>query len=183
MITTDNFVILNGPEDGTEFPIVRAPFHIGYDPACAVNVRLDPAVGSIAAHVTAVSDGYRVRRTNGTPVFVDGKRAGKFRSRIVRSGGSVQVGQTLVGVECVPDGLASRSRGMIVESDLAWAARRVVGAMLAVVRALLRWFARVVFRLVKTWWLAAIVIGMLYYFWPRIVYLMRYGWYLVQGGQ
>ena len=67
-----------------------------------------------------------------------------IRSRIVRTGGCVQVGSTLLTLECSPDGLASRSRGMVHESDFAWflrfAGRTIFGALrgtLSVVTALL----------------------------------------------
>ena len=71
----DCFVVINGPEDGTEHPVVRAPFHIGRDPSCAAGVSLDTGVRPFHALVTVVADGYRVRRNDGAPVFVDGKRA------------------------------------------------------------------------------------------------------------
>jgi hypothetical protein len=121
----DAIVVIHGPEDGAEYPIVRAPFYIGSDPSCAVNIRLDEAVRPFHAYVTAVPEGYRVRRFDTEPVYVDGKGTGRFRSRVVRSGGQIQVGNTLLCVECALDGLASRSYGVGTESDLIWAIRRV----------------------------------------------------------
>ncbi|HOE65183.1 MAG TPA: FHA domain-containing protein [Candidatus Hydrogenedentes bacterium] len=117
---TDAFVVINGPEDGAEFPVVRAPLRIGQDIACEIPVRLDSDVRPVHALVTTVSDGYRVRQLDAAPVYVNGKRAGMFRSRIVRSGGIVQVGHTQLAVECVPDGLAARSHGIVSETDLGW---------------------------------------------------------------
>ena len=121
----DCLVVINGPEDGAEFPIARTPIYIGKEPQCAVNLRLDSAIQGYHARVTAVSDGYRIRSIGGAPVFVGGKRVGTLVSRIVRDGEQMQVGNTLMTLECAPDGLASRSRGMPSESDIAWLLRQV----------------------------------------------------------
>lgn len=132
MVSTDSLVVVNGPEDGTEFPIVRAPFEVGRGPECAACVTLDVAVRPQHARVWAVSDGYRVRRTTHCAVYVDGKRAGRFRSRLLREGGTLQVGHTLLALQCAPDGLASRSHGMVLQSDAAcfahWCAGKTLGA-------------------------------------------------------
>jgi hypothetical protein len=139
----DCLIVVNGPEDGAEFPVVRAPFHIGRDSACGANLRLDIAVRPFHALVSVVSDGYRVRRTERAPVYVDGKRAGMIRSRLLRSGGTLQVGDTQLVLECAPDGLASRSHGLVHESDLAWFLRfagrkalRIFTALLSLVMAI-----------------------------------------------
>ena len=169
----DCFVVVNGPEDGTEFPVVRAPFHIGSDVSCAVNVRLDPEVRGVHAQVTVVSDGYRIRRTDEAPVYVDGKRAGIFRSRIVRAGGMVQVGHTLLAVECQPDGLAGRSRGIITESDLAFAVRQGGRGFLHVLRDLLGGLRKLFGHILGNWIAIAVLIGLLYVLWPRFHYTMN----------
>lgn len=124
----DVFSIVNGPEDGTEFPISRSPFHIGSDPRCLVHVALDESVAPHHAYVTVVEDGYRVRAAEASAaLYVDGKRVGGVRSRVVRHGGLIQVGSTLICVECAPDGLASRSRGLVSESDAAYVIRHTLG--------------------------------------------------------
>ncbi len=120
MNLTDVLVVANGPEDGAEFPILRAPFHIGRSHSCEVPIRLDSTVGEVHVLVTAVPDGYRVRRLEAAPVWVDGKRVGMFRSRIARSGSILRVGHTGLVFECAPEGLAARSRGIASDSDLGW---------------------------------------------------------------
>ncbi|HIJ64972.1 MAG TPA: hypothetical protein HPP77_03395 [Candidatus Hydrogenedentes bacterium] len=162
----DCFVVVNGPEDGTEFPIARAPFFIGKDPACAVNVRLDTAVQPIHARCTVVSDGYRIRSKDGSTVLANGKPAGAVRSRIVRSGGWVQVGHTLLVLECSPDGLASRSRGIDTQNDFAWAAREAARKLASVGRGLFRIVVRAAGRLLGSWLGILAVLILLYMFWP-----------------
>ncbi len=120
----DTFEAVNGPEDGTEFPVTRSPVDIGADPGCGIVLQCDRDVQRIHARVTVVSEGYRIRkRQGGGAVYVDGRRAGAIRSRIVRHGGIVQVGNTELALQCAPDGLASRSHGLPQESDIGWAVR------------------------------------------------------------
>ena len=119
--TPDCFCIINGPEDGAEYPIHRVPFTMGSDFKCAVNPRLDKTVHDEQARVTVVSDGYRVRSIRGLPVYVNGKRTGGILSRIVRNGDIVQLGHTLITLDCAPDGLVSRSQGIDYENDFVWA--------------------------------------------------------------
>ena len=175
----DCFVVVNGPEDGTEFPIVRGPFYIGHDPSCMVNIRLDPAVRSFHALVSVVSDGYRVRRSDETPVYVNGRRAGMFRSRFVRSGGCIQVGQTTLCLECAPDGLASRSFGMVTESDFAWAVRSGARSLFRLGRGLLRFLSTVFGRLLGSWVAIGAIMALLYLTWPQFRYtVQRVAYYL-----
>jgi len=162
----DVFEVLNGPEDGAAFPVTSRAFSIGADPACAIAVRFDPAVLPHHARVSVVPDGYRVRRADQAPVLVNGKRAGFIRSRIVRSGDNVQVGQTLLGLECSPDGLASRSRGVVTENDIVWALRH--GG-----RNLFRWLRRVALcpmrlfgKLAGSWLTVVAALILLYALWP-----------------
>jgi len=123
MSPPDMLEVLNGPEDGTEFPISRAPVIVGMDLDCDVNVRLDESIEPLHARLTAVPDGYRVRKIRGGRLLVGGKRAGVFRSRVLRDGGILQVGNTEFCLKCAPDGLAKRSRGLPAESDLFWTLR------------------------------------------------------------
>jgi hypothetical protein len=137
----DSLVVINGPEDGTEFAIARTPVYVGRDPACVANVRLDASVGDIHSLLTVVSEGYRVRRMDSGATYVNGKRVGRVRSRILRSGDVLQVGDTLLTLECSPDGLASRSRGLVHESDFAWVLRYVGGGALRFLGRLAGWVA------------------------------------------
>jgi len=158
---TDTFFVVNGPEDGTQFPILRGPLHIGSDPACTVHVALDTAVAPLHALVTVVADGYRVRRAGRGLVCVDGKRAGAILSRVVRSGGMVQVGDTLLCVECVPHGLAGRSRGMVTENDFVWAVRKAVGGLVTGTTWVGRFVLRALRRILTSWKLLAVVVVVL----------------------
>lgn len=119
----DRLEIINGPEDGTEFPISRTPAILGSDPDCAVSIRLDDMIHLHHARLTSVGDGYRVRKIRGGVLSVNGKPVGLVRSRIVREGGVVRAGRTELYLHCAPDGLARRSRGLPVENDLAWLLR------------------------------------------------------------
>lgn len=163
----DCFVVVNGPEDGTEFPVVRAPFHIGHDRGCTVNVRLDKGVDNFHALVTVVSDGYRIRRTGGRPVFVNGRPAGPLKSEIVRDGGMVQVGQTLLILDCSPDGLARRSRGIVSESDFGWAFQRVLAGLWRGVARFAGLTGDLVRQIITSWWAMAGIAVVLYIVWPQ----------------
>jgi hypothetical protein len=162
----DCFVIVNGPEDGTEFPIVRTPFLIGNDSGCTVNIRLDKGVEAFHAHVSVVSDGYRVRRADHRPVLVNGKLVGALRSRIVRNGGMVQVGQTLIAVDCSPDGLARRSRGIVSESDFGWAIRTAATKLIGTAQSVAAFLYRTARRILTSWLAVASILALCYLFWP-----------------
>jgi hypothetical protein len=175
----DCFVVVNGPEDGTEFPIVRAPFHIGRDVSCAVNLRLDDSVRDFHVSVSAVSDGYRVRRNDDGPVFVDGKRAGMFRSKIIRSAGQLKVGETLLCLECAPEGLASRSHGLVTQSDLGWAVTQTVRGAFHLARNFLRFAIRIFGRLLSSWLALAAMVFLVYLAWPAFRYYVNWALYAV----
>jgi len=162
----DCFVVVNGPEDGTEFPVARAPLFIGRDPGCTVNIRLDTAVQPRHARCAVVSDGYRIRSQDGAAVLVNGKPAGVFRSRIVRSGGYIQVGHTVLVLECSPDGLAHRSRGVDTQNDFVWAGREALRQLTRAARAVLRFLMRAGGRLLGSWLGVLAVLILLYTFWP-----------------
>jgi len=175
----DCFYIINGPEDGTVFPIVRSPFQMGREPACAVNVRLDEAVQPVHARVTVVSEGYRIRRTNTAPVTVNGKRAGAWRSRMIRPGDIVQVGHTQLTLQCAPQGLANRSHGIVTESDVAWAARRAGQGLLKLGKWLLKLPLRLGGRILGHWISVLALLGVLYWLWPGFRYFVQsiYHWF------
>lgn len=122
----DCLTIVNGPEDGTEFALTRAPFALGTDPDCGVCPRLDRTIQPVHARGWPAPDGYRVRCASGAPVYVNGKRAGLVRSRMLRDGDILMAGHTEFVLECAPDGLAGRSRGLVFESDAVWALRAFI---------------------------------------------------------
>ena len=135
----DSLSIVNGPEDGSTFAILRSPFTIGRDSTCAVHVLLDTAVQLEHARLAVVSDGYRVRSVAGAPVFVGGKRAGVVRSRILTSGKILRIGNTELVLQCASGGLASRSRGIAAENDIVWLFRRSAARMRVRLWLLSRW--------------------------------------------
>lgn len=158
----DHFEIVNGPEDGTRFPIGRTPVDMGGDGSCGIFIALDNDVKRFHARVTVVSDGYRIRRLSGAgPVYVNGKRAGLIRSRIVRHAGVVRVGNTELCLLAAPEGLASRSYGLPTESDAAWLLR-LLGAQ---VLDFLQWARRVLIGtagfLLRHWMLTLAILAFL----------------------
>jgi hypothetical protein len=176
----DCFVVINGPEDGTEHPIVRAPLYVGSDATCGIAIRLDKDVGSRHAFVTVVSEGYRFRSVEGDPIFVDGKRAGPFRSRIARHGGVVQIGHTLLAIDCAPDGLAQRSRGIVSESDFGWAAQIAARNGWNLLLRSVAIFGHLLRHLLTSWLAIAAVLFLLYVLWPRFNAWVDYGlWWLI----
>lgn len=175
----DQFEIVNGPEDGTRFPVNRTPVDIGADGSCAIFIALDPEIARRHARVTVVSDGYRVRRLPGAgPVLVNGRRAGRLRSRVVRHGGTVRLGDTEICLIAAPDGLASRSYGLPQESDAAWTLRLLTAHTLNVLglgRALLAGAVRLARR---HWILTLAAVAFLYWARPDLfwnaVYTVRH---------
>jgi hypothetical protein len=119
----DRLEVINGPEDGIDFPLARSPLDLGSAPSCAVQLRLDNRIRPHQVRISAVADGYRVRRMEPGVVRAAGRRVGFIRSRIVRSGEVLQVGNTQLHLHCEPEGLASRSVGLASESDLGWFCR------------------------------------------------------------
>lgn len=162
----DCFQVINGPEDGAEFPLVRAPFYVGQDPRCAVHISLDTSVLDQHALATVCSQGYRIRRIGRSPVYVDGKQAGVFRSRVVQNGGHLQVGQTLLALECAQDGLATKGKGCVTQSDFGYAVgrfARVIRRAIGDVWSFAMWLLG---RIVTSWWLALGAVVVLYFTWP-----------------
>lgn len=181
MSAPDMLEIVNGPEDGTEFPISRAPVIVGMDLDCEVNVRLDETIERYHARLTVVPDGYRVRKIRGGRLAVGGKRAGVFRSRILREGAILEVGNTEFRLKCAPEGLAKRSRGLPTESDFFWTLRtfgaRLFGLLQSGGLRPRTSFGRLV-RLLVILFIGAMVLG---YFWPgATVQIQRYAIYYVR---
>ncbi len=135
----DRLAVVNGPEDGSEFALMRLPFTVGTDPNCTAHLRLDNTVQAVHAQGTAAPDGFRIRSSVGAPVFVDGKRVGMVKSRVLRPGGVLKVGHTELMLHCSSGGLANRSRGIVTESDFAWALRAAGRGLVAVVSGAYRW--------------------------------------------
>jgi type III secretion system (T3SS) inner membrane Yop/YscD-like protein len=175
----DLFVVINGPEDGTEFPVVRAPVQIGSGSTCAVNLRLDETIEPFHALATAVAGGYRVVRTGERRVSVNGKRVGRFFARILRPGDVLRVGGTELAVECAGDGLASRTSGLPNVSGVSWALGQVArDAVRGLSRVLL--FGLRLLRSLASNWLFVLAVGfLLFVFWPTFRYYVQLGLWLV----
>ncbi len=174
MSAPDMLEVINGPEDGTEFPIARAPVIVGMDMACEVNVRLDETIDPFHARLTVVSDGYRVRKIRGGRLAVNGKRTGVFRSRILRAGDILEVGNTELYLRCSPEGLAKRSRGLPTESDFFWTLKTVGKRAIRLVSVRLLFPQHAVGRLIRLLvilFVGATIVG---YFWPDAVSYARY---------
>ena len=119
----DAFIVINGPQDGAEFPIVDREVKIGQEHECAVRIQLDRNVQPLHAIATATGDGYRIRAASGTLLKVDGKSVGRLRSRLLKAGEVLTVGYTDLVLEIAPDGMARRSKGVKMPSDMTWAVR------------------------------------------------------------
>lgn len=175
----DTLEVINGPEDGAAFTITRVPCDIGSDPSCTVNLTTDRAVRPVHARITAAGDGYRVRCTDGAAVRVNGRRAGSLRSRIVRTGGILQVGDTFLCLQCVPGGLASRSHGISTDNDLLWAVRLLLGKLLLLCRIGWRSLRRLFNNTLSMFITALVILVLLSYFFPDLRYrLMEWFYYL-----
>ncbi|HIA47413.1 MAG TPA: hypothetical protein EYN96_05450 [Candidatus Hydrogenedentes bacterium] len=122
----DVFIVLNGPQDGTEFPVGASAIQIGQEGSCTVNLLLDQDVQPIHATATAMGKGYTIRATTNSPVIVEGKKATRFKSRVLGSGEIMRVGYTDLMLECSPDGMSSRSQGIALQNDFGWAAKNLV---------------------------------------------------------
>ena len=137
----DRLEIINGPEDGIDFPLSRSPLDLGSASACAVQLRLDNRVRQRQVRITVVADGYRVRRMEPGTVRAAGRRVGFIRSRILRPGEILQVGNTQLSLHCEPEGLASRSIGLPFESDITWLCRYAAGRIYRISRAVWKYTA------------------------------------------
>lgn len=165
---SDCFIAVNGPEDGTEFPVIRSPFMIGTDNACAVNPRLDSTVAEMHAMVSVVSEGYVVRSIKNARVYVDGKRVGTLLSRVIRQGGYIQVGNTLFCLECADDGLSRRSKGVGSISDMRYAAGLVVETLGSIALSLWNLFVAIVNRSFSLTGIVIVGAIVVYIFWDNI---------------
>ena len=169
----DWFEVITGPGDGLEFPITRTPIDIGSGQECGVHLQFDRHVDQVHARATVVSEGYRIRQLYGGPVYVNWKRAGRLRSRIARTGSIVRVGDTELLVQCTPDGLASRSRGMPLESDIGYALRIMFPAVLSALRAPAGPLKKLVTRYYRIVLPVAVVLIIIWFVRPG---LLRWAW-------
>jgi len=176
----DLLEIVNGPEDGTQFPITRSPVDIGSSPDASVIVRFDRNVGAKHVRVSVVSDGYRVRRLESGSISVDGKRVGRVHSRIVRDGGTVKVGETEFFLRCAPAGLAGRSHGIPLESDFTWMVRLLWQWVRPAARACGRFCVRILRQLWLPVLLFTILFGLIAAYRPSLFQtaarILAYGW-------
>ncbi len=169
----DAFVVINGPEDGAEHTVVRAPFHAGCDETCNLLLRLDKSIARHHALITVVSQGYRIRSLGSAPVRVDGKRASMFRSRIVRNGGILTLGHTQLALDCAPDGLAHRSQGIVSESDFGYVAQQAVRYGFLGLRQMARIAISLFGRIVSSWLAIFAVLFIIYFFVPTVHYFVN----------
>ena len=121
----DTLIVVNGPQDGTEFPITHHVSTIGSDPGCGVCLQLDSAIEATHGQMTPGGGGYRIRSETGTPMHVNGKLAGRLKSRMLKPGELLRVGHTDLLLVCADDGLAHRSLGINLENDFVWAIRHL----------------------------------------------------------
>ena len=166
----DSLIIVNGPEDGSEFAIIRSPLKVGSDPTCPVCITLDPSVEEQHVLLSATAAGYRVRQAGMSPVYVDGKKAGAIRSRMLRPGSYLEVGHTVLALECAPDGLAARSHGGVKDSDVAWALMRGARWGFQIVSDVVLFFWRTFFNLATSKLGILAILILLYFFWPTFHY-------------
>lgn len=132
----DVFIVLNGPQDGNEFPVGAPKIQIGQDNSCMVNLQLDQNVRPIHAIAMATGKGYSIRASTDSHVTVDGKRAGRFKSRLIRPGKIMRVGYTDLMLECSPDGMAGRSQGIVLQNDFVWALTKLLKCVVDLVEKL-----------------------------------------------
>lgn len=146
--SADAFIIINGPQDGAEFPIVDNEVKIGQESDCAVKIQLDRNVQSLHAIASATGEGYRIRAASGAPLMVNGKSVGRMKSRLLRAGEVLTVGYTDLVLEISPDGVSRRSKGVKVQSDLSYALRGGFSGLFKVAD----WFGRTLVAIPQFMW-------------------------------
>ena len=166
----DTFVVVNGPEDGAEFTVSRSPVHVGSDSNSHIVLRLDNGVELEHCKLSAENGGYRVRGVGKGRSYVDGKRVGLVRSRIAKEGSTVQIGNTMMVLECAPDGLARRNRGVGPAADLIWAVRTLVTESWRAVSGLSRLIFDMLRSFYSSWIAIAIILAIVYFTVPAFKY-------------
>ena len=147
--------------------------------ACRV-LHGEVSVQPVHARASVAAGGYRIRRMAEAPVYVNGKRTGTLLSRVVRPGGYVQVGQTVMCLECGPEGIVNRSHGAVMENDLMWVVRHGSRSLFTTVKKLVMWPLLLAWEVVGTKLGALAVFFLLYSFWPWfhawVNYFAAWGW-------
>lgn len=167
--SVDQLVVINGPLDGADYPIVRYATQIGGNGMCDIVVQHDAKAENTIARTVPVRRGYRIRRTGKGRVLVEGKGVGKWRSRTLRQRGVLQIGQTMLVLKLGEGGLSARRMGSLLETDPAWIGRRAFAVCRAGWQQALRWrtgrkWAR---RIRDNWlWVSVTVCVALYFFHP-----------------
>ena len=154
----DCLEVINGPEDGARFPVFRLPFFIGSAQRCDVILRLDDDIKPTHAKLSKAFGGYCVRRCGRAAVYVDGKQSGWLRTRIVRPGGVIQVGNTLLRLASSQEDV-SRTVVKSVTSNTrvaSWTER-------------LNWFSPLFHFARRHWILSVLGTFLLYYFGTRLL--------------
>lgn len=155
----DCFEIINGPEDGARFPVFRVPLYIGSAQRCDIILRLDDDIKPMHVKLSKAFGGYCVRCCGRAPAYVDGRRSGWLRTRIVRPGGIVQVGNTLLRLASAQEEQARASTQSPFNETHHYSRSGTS-----------RWFAPLT-RFVKHHWMMSSICGtfLLYYFVTRIL--------------
>lgn len=123
----DTLTVSSGPEDGMKFNITSTPVLVGRSPDCLINLQLDVTIQPEHAAIELGNGGYRVRRLTGAPVLVDGRRAGRIRSRSLNHGSVLRIGYTDFVMQYAEGGHAATGSPAWGEHDVAWALRSVLG--------------------------------------------------------
>ena len=94
------------------------------------------------------------------------------------SGGFVQVGHTLLLLECSPDGLAGRSHGIVSQSDLGWVIQRALRGIFQGPLRLFRTLFRAAKGLISSWLSLGAIVVLLYLCWPWFRSFVNYNFRL-----
>jgi hypothetical protein len=86
----------------------------------------------------------------------------------------VRIGHTLLCVDCASDGLASRSRGLPLESDVAYLAKSFGYEIVRGAGSFLQFFFGSLRRLLGSWLGVSIVLVLLYFLWPAFHWRVNY---------
>jgi hypothetical protein len=121
MIAGDALEVLNGPEDGAVLPLRGGVAEAGSGGDCLVQLRLDPNIRPRHARLIGTRDGYVVRALERGTVRVDGARVGHLRSRKLRAGHILRLGNSELYLHLCPECEEDRSRGSaFLRSDLSY---------------------------------------------------------------
>ncbi len=177
----DTIAVINGPEDGNLYPIVKPPCFVGSDISCGVQIRLDRSVQGRHVMLTPANGGYRVRCLTTVPAFVNGRRVGQFHSLVLCPGGELRVGYTTLTLKAPADGLAQRFRGVDLHGDLSWTLRLIGSTTRSAVSGVVSLLTTIFGGLLRHWKIAiplGLVIG--YAFVPPVRNLILWAIYYIR---